>query len=93
MGFQLFTFASFLGGCKEPRVTDLVVKEGHLNSQLNIDEVLRYIVLQIECQNQCQYKTWFNNDRTHLTRIFRQNNAVCIDWPVRSSDVSTIEHV
>ena len=53
-----------------------------------MDEVLRPVVLHFLCQN---------NARTHPARIsknsFHQNNVVRNDWPVPSSDMSTIEHV
>ena len=47
IGFLTLTLARSLGRwrCLKPRTTDLVVKEGHLISQVNMDEVLRPVVL------------------------------------------------
>ena len=46
-GFHTLTFARSLGRwrCLKPRTTDLVVIEGHLISQVYMDEVLRSVVL------------------------------------------------
>ena len=47
IGFHTLTFARSVGRwrCLKPRSTDLVVIEGHLISQLHMDEVLRSVVL------------------------------------------------
>ena len=47
MGFQTLTFARSLGRwrCLQPMTTDLVVIEGHLISQVYMDDVLRSVVL------------------------------------------------
>ena len=47
IAFYTLTFARSLGSwrCLKHRTTDLVVKEGHLISQVYMDEVLRSVVL------------------------------------------------
>ena len=47
IGFHTLMFARSLGRwrCLKPRTTDPVVIEGHLISQMYMDEVLRYVVL------------------------------------------------
>ena len=47
IGFHALTFTRFLRKRRslKPRTTYLVVIEGHLISQLYMDEVLRYVVL------------------------------------------------
>ena len=47
IGFHTLTFVRSLGRwrCLKPRTTDIMVKEGHLISQLYMDEVLRSVVL------------------------------------------------
>ena len=47
IGFQTLTFARSIGRriCLKPRTTDLMVIEGHLISQVYMDEVLRSAVL------------------------------------------------
>ena len=47
IGFHKLTFARSLGRlrCLKPRTTDLVVIEGHLISQVYMDEVLRSVIL------------------------------------------------
>ena len=51
IGFHTLTFAKSLGRwrCLKPRVTVLVVIEGHLISQVYIDEVLRSVFLPFLC--------------------------------------------
>ena len=46
-GFHTLTFAMSLGRCRclKPRTTDLVVIEGHLISQVYMDEALKSVVL------------------------------------------------
>ena len=47
MGFHALTFARSIGRwrCLKPGTTDLVVIEGHLISQVYMDDVLRSVVL------------------------------------------------
>ena len=76
--------------------TDLVAIVGILISQsymlLMPVVVLSCISL---CQNQCQY--WSGqggqcrNTSRRISKLY-QNNDVCIDWSLRSSDMSTVEH-
>ena len=54
-GFLTLPFAGSLGRwrCLKPRATDLLVIEGHLISQMYMDEVLRSVVLPaFLCENQ-----------------------------------------
>ena len=46
-GFQTLTFARSLGRkrCLKPRTTDLVMLEGHLISEVYMDEVIKSVVL------------------------------------------------
>ena len=62
---------------------------GKLISQSNMDEVRSYLSCAVPGLGwQCQ-KTSGKKQQN----VFCQNNGVRIDWPVRSSDMSTIEHV
>ena len=47
IGFQTLTFARSLGRerCLKSRTTDLVVLEGHLISEVYMDEVIKSVVL------------------------------------------------
>ena len=47
IGFHTLTFVRSLGRwrCLRPRTTDLVVIEGHLISQVYVDEALKFVVL------------------------------------------------
>ena len=45
IGFLTLMFALGRWSCFKPRTTDLVVKEGHLISQVYMDEMLRSVVL------------------------------------------------
>ena len=71
--------------CLKPRMTALVVIQGHLIGHLYTDEMLMSVVLPFLCENQALDE----NARTQLTRISK-NNGVCIKWSVRLSDMSTI---
>ena len=54
IGFHTLTFGRSLGRwrCLKPRTADLVVIQGHLISQLYMDEVLRSVALPFLCENQ-----------------------------------------
>ena len=54
IGFRALTFARSLGrwSCLKPRKTALVVIQGHLISQLYMDEMLRSVALPFLCDSQ-----------------------------------------
>ena len=70
IGFHIFTFVRSLGRwrCLKPRTTDMMVIEGHLISQLYMDEVLRSVVLPF-----CAKTSDSTNVRAHVTRISKNN--------------------
>ena len=76
--------------------TDLKIIMGNLMSQLYMDDVLRTVVLHFLCFEPVQVPSLGCKTRTRLARIsifFHQNNDMRMEWPVPSSDVSTIENV
>ena len=91
IGFHKLTFARTLGRwrCLKPRTTDLVVIEGYLISQVYMDEMLRPVVLPF-----CAITSDSTRPRKTMPELtsleLAYNNAVRIEWSVRSSDMSTI---
>ena len=90
IGFHTLTFARSLvrWRCLKPRTPDLLVIEGHLISQVYMDEVLRSVFLPF-CAKTSDSTRPRMKMTTHRTRTSK-NNVVRIDWSVRSSDMSTI---
>ena len=87
IGFHTLTFARSLGGWRylKPRTTDLVVIEGHLISQMCMDEAVKSVVLPF-----CAKTSDSTRPRMAMSEHTSKNNVVRIDWSVRSSDMSTI---
>ena len=73
-------------------MTNMMVIEGILISQLYMDELLMSVVLPFAVPESVVKD---DNAKIHLVRICKlyQNKDLCIDWPLRSSDMSTVEHV
>ena len=59
----------------KPRTTDLGVIEGHLISQVYMDEVLRSVVLPFCAKTSGRSRPRMTMFRTHLTRI--SNTMLC----------------
>ena len=70
----------------------MMVIEGILISQSYMDELLMSVVLPFAVPEPVVKD---DNAKIHLARICKlyQNKDVCIDWPLRASDMSTVEHV
>ena len=91
IGFHTLTFARSLGRwrCLKPRTTDLVVIEGHMISQVYMEEALKSVVLPF-----CAKTSDNTRPRMTMSELFHtsisKNNGVRIDWLVPSSDMSAI---
>ena len=71
------------------RTTDLVVIEGHLISQVYMDEALKSVVLPFCAKTSDSTRPRMTMSE-HTSLESAKNNVVRIDWSVRSSDMSTI---
>ena len=80
MGFHALMFARSLGRwrCLKPRTTALVVIQGHLISQLYMDEMLRSVVLPFLCENQQHYHWLRMTMPEHTSLESAKNNVVHI---------------
>ena len=87
MGFHALMFARSLGRwrCSKPRTTALVVLQGHLISQLYMDEMLRSIFLHF-----CAKTNDTTRPRMTMPEHTSLESAKTIVCAFRSSGMSTI---
>ena len=76
--------------------TDLVIVNENLNAQQYCDQIIRSIVLPFMERHPGFV---FQQDNAHphtaliTTDLLQRNNVQMLDWPVRSPNLSPIEHV
>ena len=76
--------------------TGIVSVRGNLNAMRYCNEIFRPVILQFMRQGHAQIFQQ-DNARPHVARhtmnLLRANNVNVLNWPVKSPDISPIEHV
>ena len=91
MGFHALTLAWFLGGFKN-RGRKSGGYRGNLDQSIVHGRVVDACCPAIFCARTSASTGQVKDTSSRISKLY-QNNDVCIDWPLRSSDMSTVEHV